>query len=118
MQYAFNLLAFLFLIHSLFLVFFIRYRVSTIIQYCHMFKRNGLLSQKQFDFLESRYRSFMGYMESFPEPETHSLLYTDLHFLKFKKRSRLILRYLILSVLLITILLILIVAVGANSEYN
>ena len=107
-----SVIAILFLLHILSFVFFIRYRVYKIVEYCKRFRKTGLLTEKEFSLLEERYNSFLGYMDNFPDPETYAMIYSDTYFVKFRKYSKLIVKYLVLSIMLFTCTLLVFVATG------
>lgn len=116
MNSLFDLIAILFLVHTLTFVFSVKFRVFMILKYCKRFKREGQLNYDEYFSLVERYKSFLGYMESFPDSANFPTIYSDVKFLRFTKRFRILIRYLCFSISIFATILILLEVIYKGNQ--
>lgn len=104
-----------FAFHVLSLVFYIHYRRRKILTQCRQLRKKGLLSEGKFEVLMKRYNGFLGFLETFPDPDEFGEFYlAGKSVIQFKNRSSRILKYLGVTIFFLTVILIIIASSMPN----
>lgn len=96
------------LVHCYLLAIHNVFRIRKLLIYIDQFKEEGKLSKNDFDLLYNRYTSFFHYLEFYPDKSDFKVLYENIAFDAYVKKSKWKLKYYsTVSLTLIVILLIL-----------
>jgi TRAP-type C4-dicarboxylate transport system permease small subunit len=97
------------MIHCILLVIMNKVRILKLVKFIDTFYHKDLLSNSDYEFLNSRYRGFFSYLEFYPDRNDFHVLYEDRGFDRFVKQFKKRLTYL---AVVTAIGLVLIVIIG------
>lgn len=80
-------------VHAFLLMFHNTFRIKKLLKYVDLFKKEGKLSDKDFELLYDRYTSFFSYLEFYPDKNDFKTLYENSEFESYVRRSKWKLKY-------------------------
>lgn len=98
--------------HFFFLMFHNTFRIKKLIKFVDKFKKEGKLSDADYELLYNRYTSFFSYLELYPDKEDFKLLYQSPEFDNYVRASKWKLKY--CSIVIGISFLILLIVVPIN----
>lgn len=94
--------------HFLFLLTHNQFRIKKLLKYFDKFKKDGRLSDKDFELLQDRYTSFFNYLEFYPDKEDFKTLYENPEFEAYIKASKWKIKYCSIVIGISTLILLIV----------
>lgn len=79
--------------HFFLLVYTNKNRIRKLVTFVENFRKDNLLTGKDYERLNDRYTSFLSYLEFFPDKDDYKILYENVEFDNFVRKTRQRLKY-------------------------